>query len=364
MGKKGEDMFRTQWQVYQVESGAARLVCFLVGMVGLLLAAGVTPQAQERSSATTSPVLATVNGVNITEEQLRATIQGKLFDLENQIYTLKQEGLNELIGNYLLEQEAEKRGISVQQLVQEEIENRLSPITDAEIERFYTANKSRINRPLEQVKPQLTQYLQNLNRNQQRNTLLSALRAQATVVTFLQPPRIEVSIGDDPMKGPADAPVTIVEFSDFQCPFCKRVLPTLEQVLTTYAGKIRLVFRDFPIVTIHPHAQRSAEAAHCAREQGKYWEYHDALFAAQEKFAVTKLSEYAQSIGLDIAAFEQCLASNKYTAEIQKDIADGSQIGVTGTPAFFINGRLLSGAQPFEAFQRIIEEELRLAQQK
>jgi protein-disulfide isomerase len=321
-------------------------------------------QAQEQSSTGQSTVVATINGQAITEAQLRAVIQGKLFELESQIYALKQEGINTLIGNYLLEQEAGKRGIPINQLVQEEIENRIPPVSDAEVERFYTANKTRINRPLEQIKPQLVQYLQNLSRTERRNEVIATLRAQATVVTLLQPPRNQVSIDDDPVKGPPDAPVTIIEFSDFQCPFCKRVLPVLEQVFATYPGKVRLVYRDFPIPSLHPHAQRSAEAAHCAGEQGQFWAYHDALFADQERFAVTKLSDYARSIGLDLAAFEQCLASNKYTAEVQKDVADGTQAGVTGTPAFFVNGRFLPGAQPFDAFRQIIEEELRLAQQK
>ncbi len=357
-------MATSHGKLHRAGLGSSVLVCSMLVVLSLLFNTVLTLQAQERSPAEQSAVVATINGQTITEAQLRAAIQGKLFALENQIYTLKQEGLNGLIDNYLLEQEAARRGIPVKQLVYEEIESRLSPVSDAEVERFYMANRARINRPLEQIKPQLVQYLQNLSRSQQHNAFLATLRAKATVVTFLQPPRIQVNVDDDPAKGPAEAPVTIIEFSDFQCPFCKRVLPVLEQVITTYPGKVRLVYRDFPILSIHPHAQRSAEAAECAREQGKFWEYHDALFADQEQFAVTKLSDYARSIGLDMAAFEQCLASNKYTAEVQKDAADGEQAGVTGTPAFFINGRLLSGAQPFDAFRQIIEEELRLAQQK
>lgn len=345
--------------------GPGSIVCRWLGRMSMILfllfvtAAGL--QAQEQASG--KKVVATINGREVTEEQLHVTIQGKLFALENEIYNLKKEGLDELIGNYLLEQEATRRNITIDQLVKEEIDNKLSPLTDAEVERFYAANKNRINRPLEQIRPQLIQYLQNLSRTQQREAFLNTLRAQATIVTFLQPPRLEVSAGDSPAKGPEDAPITIIEFSDFQCPFCKRVLPTLEQVLTTYAGKVRLVFRDFPLLSIHPRAQRSAEAAQCAREQGKFWEYHDALFANQNQLEDSHLTEYARTLGLDIQSFEQCLASNKYTASVQADLTYGTQLGVSGTPAFFINGRLLSGAQPFEAFQAIIEEELRLAQQ-
>ncbi|RMF87411.1 MAG: thioredoxin [Nitrospinota bacterium] len=331
-------------------------------LLGLSL---LTLPVQAQPSSPASPVVATVNGHTITEEELRASIQGELYKLETQIYTLKKEGIETLIGNYLLEQEATRRGISVKELIKKEIDDQVAPVTETEAQQFYNANKSRINRPLEQIKPQLIRYLQNRKREERRKAFLASLRKGASITVNLQPPRIEVSIDDDPIKGDPKAPITIVEFSDFQCPFCKRVLPTLRQVLSTYQGKVRLVYRDFPLRSIHPYAQQGAEAANCAREQGKFWEYHDAIFGDQEQLTPDKLSTYAQNLGLDMTAFKQCLSSRKYRDEVQKDIDDGERVGVSGTPAFFINGRLLSGAQPFSAFQEIIEEELQLlAQQK
>lgn len=171
--------------------------------------------------------------------------------------------------------------------------------------------------------------------------------------------RVEVSTSpDDPVRGNPQAPVTIVEFSDFQCPFCARVEPTLKQILKDYQDQVRLFYKDFPL-PIHQNAQNAALAALCAKEQEKFWEYHDKLFENQEKLGVLDLKRYAQELGLATTQFNSCFESKKYQAQIDQDIKDGQAAGVQGTPAFFINGRLISGAQPFENFKAIIEEELK-----
>lgn len=156
----------------------------------------------------------------------------------------------------------------------------------------------------------------------------------------------------------AAAPVTIVEFSDFECPYCKQVVPTLTQLLSRYPEKVKLVFRDFPLDSIHPQARKAAEAARCAEDQGKFWEYHDALFANAPKLGAEELAAYARQVGLDVASFQRCLGSGTHAAAVQKSVDEGIRLGVTGTPAFFINGELLSGAQPLDAFARVIEREL------
>jgi len=170
---------------------------------------------------------------------------------------------------------------------------------------------------------------------------------------------IQVSADDDPAIGPEDAPVLIVEFSDYQCPFCARsALETFPQILETYEGKIRLVFRDFPLTSIHSNAQKAAEAAECADDQGQFWAYHDILFQNQQALDLDSLKAYAQQLGLDTDAFNECLDSGQYASEVQNDLAQGQSYGVTATPTFFVNGRLLRGAQPFSAFRVAIEREL------
>lgn len=178
-----------------------------------------------------------------------------------------------------------------------------------------------------------------------------------------------VSRDDDAVLGNPDAPITIIEFSDFQCPFCRKFYKeTLPQIKKEYlvSGKVKFVYRDFPLVQIHPGAMPAAEGAECAKEQGKFWEMHDTIFDEQEKqgsgtvqFTVDDVKKWAAKIGLNTSKFNQCLSSGKFAQEVEKDIADGSTAGVSGTPATFINGRLITGAQPFAAFKAIIEEEFK-----
>ncbi|MFQ6136552.1 MAG: DsbA family protein [Candidatus Hydrothermarchaeales archaeon] len=169
---------------------------------------------------------------------------------------------------------------------------------------------------------------------------------------------MERLVDDDPSKGPEDAPVIIVEFSDFQCPFCAKASLVVEEIVDTYRDKVRLVYRDFPLSSIHPNAQKAAEAAECANDQGKFWEYHDTIFANQGRLGVNSLKQYAKDLDLDTDQFDQCLDSGRYEAEVKKDLQDGIKLGVTSTPTFFINGKKIVGAQPFSTFEQVIEREL------
>jgi protein-disulfide isomerase len=166
-----------------------------------------------------------------------------------------------------------------------------------------------------------------------------------------------VPVGTSPSTGPADAWVTIVEFSDFQCPFCARVEPTVAQLLSKFPDKIRLVYRDYPLPN-HGDAPKAAEAAHCAGDQGKYWEMHGRLFSNQDKLKVPDLKAQARELGLDGAKFDQCLDSGEKARLVEESRKAGDEAGVSGTPAFFINGRLLAGAQPLSAFEEIVNAEL------
>jgi protein-disulfide isomerase len=181
------------------------------------------------------------------------------------------------------------------------------------------------------------------------------------VVVHLKPPpplRLRIAVDEGPFKGSEAAPVTIVEFSDFHCPFRKWVLPTLTHIESQYSDKMKLVFRDYPIDQLHPGSREAHEADRCANAQGKFWAYHDALFANAPKASPEQLKSYAQEVGLDVPAFEQCLNSGTYQATVQREVEEGTRLGVTGTPTFFVNGRLLVGAQPLAAFVSVIEEEL------
>jgi protein-disulfide isomerase len=178
-----------------------------------------------------------------------------------------------------------------------------------------------------------------------------------------KPQVVQVSVDDDPAKGSKDAPVVIVEFSDFQCPYCKRFFDqTLPQLENEYikTGKVYFVYRDFPL-NFHQYAKEAAEAANCAKEQGKFWEYHDLLFENQQTWTsvgISELKKYAADLGLDTNKFDSCLDSGKYASEVQKDFQDGLSYGVGGTPTFFINGIKIVGAQPYSVFKQIIDQQL------
>ena len=161
------------------------------------------------------------------------------------------------------------------------------------------------------------------------------------------------------MKGSASAPIELIEFADFECPYCLAASPTVTQVLNTYGDRIRMVFRIYPLQN-HPNARPAAEAAQCANEQGKFWAYHDRLFGNPGHLLVPELKQTAVDLGLDAAKFNACVDARKYKSVVEADQQAGNDAGVTGTPAFFINGRMMTGAQPFEAFKRVIDDELEL----
>lgn len=308
--------------------------------------------------------LAEVNGQAVTAEDLDHALGVKLTELQEQIYALKREQLNALIADRLLSQEANKRGILVAALLDAEVTTKVGLVTETEIESVYQSNKSNLQGSETELREKIRASLQQRKLAAQRVQFVQSLRAQGTVVDRLQPPpvvRVQVSTDGVPIRGTADASVTLVEFSDFHCPFCKRVQPTLTRVLEKYPSKVRLLFRHLPLDALHPQARGAAEASWCAQDQGKFWEYHDLLFANAPKAAQDDLKHYAEQSDLDVKKFESCLSQNVHRDNIQRDIDEVTKLGMSGTPAFFINGRLLSGAQPLEKFVQVIDEELALA---
>jgi len=324
----------------------------LILLTGLCFA----PKAQAAGE-----ILAEVDGIAITAEEVEKPLASQLSKLEEQIYNLKLQRLEALINDRLLAKEAAKRKLTVPALLDAEVTAKVGLIMEQEIEKFYQDNKAQIKGEQAEVREQIRAYLQNQRLAAKREEFLISLRAQAKVVVHLKAPpiqRIEVSDQGAPFKGGEKAAVTIVEFSDFHCPFCRQVVSTLAQLESRYGEKIKLVFRDFPIESLHPGAPKAHEAARCANEQGKFWPYHDKLFASPPSSSPEVFKGLAREIRLDAGTFETCLSSGKYQAAIKEDIADGNRIGVSGTPAFFINGRQISGAQPLEAFTRVIDDEL------
>lgn len=302
--------------------------------------------------------IADVNGQPIYEQDLMSLIGPKLLDLRNQEFKLKSDELNAAIRKKLIDFEAQKRGLSTEQLLKQEVDSKVAEPSDDEAKGYYLAVKSGATLPFDQVKMQVKQLLKNTEIQHARDEYADSLRDKAQISIFLQPPAVDVRYDAARVRGNPDAPITIVEFADFQCPYCRKVEPTLQALLKKYNGKVKLAYRDFPLSQIHDHAEGAAEASHCALSQGKYWEMHDAMFADGAKLDEAGLIKVAAGLGMDQNSFESCMKSAMYKTLVQQDAAAGSHAGVEATPAFFINGEFLSGARPEDDFAGIIDRQL------
>ncbi|MFC1530779.1 thioredoxin domain-containing protein [Gemmatimonadota bacterium] len=314
--------------------------------------AAVLPQA------TQGEVLAKVGDYEITRQEVEEVAPDQFIQAKQQLHDITQRALDQAIDTKLVDLQAEKEGLDSQGLVVREVVSKLSEPTEEQIDSVYNAYREQLNNaPRDSVAPQIVDFLTRQERAVAMQVFVAQLRAQYDVRNYLEPARIEVeAIG--PSKGPEDAPITLVEFSDFECPFCVRVLPTIEQVQQTYGDQVRIVYRQFPLNAIHPNAQLSAEASLCADAQGKFWEMHDAIFEARGKAGADRLKTMASDLGMDSDLFGTCLDSGQFRGQVAADVEAGRQAGVTGTPALFINGRFLSGAQPFNVVSRVIDDEL------
>jgi protein-disulfide isomerase len=320
--------------------------------------------AQPARAPLPSDVVGTVNGVSITladvDERAMQAPAGNFGSLTlfQALYEARRAALDEIIGNRLLDQEAKARGNDRATLTEREVASRVTQPTETDVNAWYQANSGRVQgASLEQVKEPIRALLVRERALAARQQYLDTLRAKTAITIALEPPRVKVAEGGGAARGPADAPIAIVEFSDFECPFCLRAFPTVTELLKTYGDRIRLAYRHYPLPN-HPNARPAAEAAACANEQGKFWQYHDRLFSSPGKLSGSDLKQHAAELGLDPTAFNACVDTRKYQKAVDADIAAGEAVGVSGTPAFFINGRPVFGAMPIENFKQIIEEEL------
>jgi len=317
--------------------------------------------------------VAVVNGQVITQEELDKAAASELRNLETKrlqndasLAQDKQEvmtkALEQLAADKMIEAEAKKLSMTKEQLLDAEVNSNVETPSNEEVEAFYQANKERIPIPKEQALPQVKQFMVERSKSRYYDALITRLKKQYGFKSYLEPLRQKIETAGFPSKGPATAPVTLIEFSDFECPYCGGLFPTLKQVEKNYSDKLRIVYRQFPLTNIHPHAQKAAEASLCAFDQQRFWEFHDSMFGNQRELSVPDLKQRAADLKLDTAKFNECLDSGRKVAAIQSDIQAGARAGVTGTPAMFINGRMLSGNQPYSEIQGLIEDELQRSQ--
>jgi protein-disulfide isomerase len=315
----------------------------------------IAPRSAAADAQNDSRVLATVGARSITEKEVESRIKSQLAVMQSQIYELKRKTIQSIADDYLLGQAA----FSMHMTVADFLTHRGGAISvsDDDARKYYDQHRGQYHQPYEEARTSILGTVLSQREEARRQTVLAKLRGDTPLKVMMDPPRVELKVEGHPERGPADAPITLVEFADFQCPFCSRVTPTLKGLREKYGDQLKLVYFDFPL-QFHAHAMDAAKAARCAGEQNKFWEYHDALFANQGKLLPADLKATAAKLGLDGAKFAACLDHGGHEDAIRRDAAAGRQIGVTGTPAFFIDGRPLTGAQPQSEFEGIIDDEL------
>jgi protein-disulfide isomerase len=299
-------------------------------------------------------VLAAVNGDPIRVDMINERMKAYVYKLQMRIYAVQKSAVDRRINDLLLIAEANKRKIGPEEIVRAEVTDKLKPPTEADVVNFYNENKARVTGDLASARPAIANYLQQQQQEKLETALSERLRVGAKVQMLLPEPvpqALNVSASNGPARGDANAAVTIVEFTDFQCSACGAMYPVMEDVLKSYGNRVRFVIRDFPLTTAHPNAFRAAQAASAANAQGKFWEYIDILFRNQSTLDADSLKKYATQIGLDRKRFDLEFESGKYDADIRRDIEDGELYGIEGTPTIFINGVMLTelGADPLRA---------------
>jgi protein-disulfide isomerase len=275
-----------------------------------------------------------------------------------ELHALVEQQAGLFLDTEVLRQEAEKQHLSVEQL---EKKLRKPPVSDAEVKSFYEQNKEQINQPLAEVSARIREHLEQQAADRAERAYKDQLRTKYHARVTLEPLREEVA-AEGPSRGPADARVTIVEFSDFQCPYCLKIEPRLQQLLEKYPREVRLVYRELPLAELHPDAMNAAKAGVCADEQGKFWPMHDALFANPKAMRLEQLQSTAARLRLDPQRFAACLDSAAAVEVIQKDTDASNELAIPGTPGMFINGRFMYGAVSFQELESIVTDELQRKQ--
>lgn len=334
----------------------AGLTALLVLLPGC---AGTQGGGSDAANEDPNRVVAVANGEDVTWAELKDEAQGGLRKLEQDRYDLLRQELDRMALDRAIAQEAASRGVTSDELKKIEIDDKLVEPTDADIRAFYERNKRVAgNRKLEDLASMIRAQLVKERRSTLERVFYDEMRKHAQLEVRLEPPRFDVPLtGEESSRGNADAPITVVEYGDFQCPYCRREHAVIDRVLADYKDQVRFIFRDFPL-EIHARAVPASVAAQCAREQDRFWPYYDNLMMMGGDLSDKDLRDRARSLELDMTAFESCMTSGRYDESFNANLDEGRDLGVTSTPTFFINGRMLVGAKPIEVWKGVLDEEL------
>jgi len=335
----------------------ARCVRLLVAGLCLGTIVGALHGQNGQSGPDPSTVIARVGGSTLTMADLQQREGGKLLQAEYQYYLNERKALEELIDNQLLADEARRRNMSLDELLNKEVYKGVKDPTEDQLEVYYEGLDTK--EPYEAIRADVLAHIRELRRTKARAAFVDNLRKQASINVLLMPPSADINIAKAYTNGSQEASVVFVEFADYECPYCQKVNPQLEQLKKEYGDKVALVYKDFPL-PMHRDSEKAAEAARCAGEQGKFWEYHDRLFSSRQ-LDVDALKEYARALKLDGDKFDSCLDSGSQAAAVKQDLEEAKSLGLTGTPSFFVNGHFFSGVNDYAVLKDIVNQQLNLA---
>lgn len=335
------------------------IACFLGALVCTACA-----QASDSSQPEDSEVVARFGDHVITNADLEANeaLQRQLIAIRQQEYEITRQHLEQMVFEQLLDQAAQEAGVSREEYVQQRVDSQVPEPSDAQVEALLNQYRARLDPDPDKARQQVVDALKQQNRARVQASVKEQMFKAADVSILLEPLRFDIEIADSqPTRGGgSDAPVTLVEYTDFQCPFCKRVQPTLDTIIGRYGDNVRHVFKHLPLA-MHPQARLAADASMCARDQGQFWQLHDWLFANSRNLSRETIIEQARAMGMDEEVFTACLDDDTDGAEVEQNMIEAQGLGLSGTPGFLINGRILRGAQPLDAFVEVIDDELRRA---
>lgn len=305
-------------------------------------------------SATSSPVVAVVDGQKLTENDLEQKKGGTLLQARYQLYTSQRKALDQLVDDELLSLAAGRQKMAVDKFLDTVVYKDIKDPTEDQLQVYYEGLDS--EEPYAAVRDKVLDHLRELRRGKARAAYLKDLRAQANLRVLLAPPVAEVNLEGAYVKGSKNAPVVLVEFADYECPYCQKVNPLLQKLKDEYGDKLAIVYKDFPL-PMHRRAQKAAEAGRCAGEQGKFWEYHDVLYYSKQT-EINDLKKHAQVLKLDEEKFNKCLDGGVEAAAVKKDLEEGMKLALPGTPSYFVNNHFFHGAVEYPALREIVEQQL------
>jgi protein-disulfide isomerase len=328
---------------------------FCIFILPALFVCNVVRAADSEAGIGGSTVVAEIDGEKLTLQDFEQKRSMNLFQARNTYYNAQRQVLEQFIDEYLLEKQAQRENLSVAQLLDRHIVSVLPKDPPEEALKLYYEGTD-ANESFEVARDKIRDYIRQRRMAKAKAEYIKSLRSQSKVVLSFSQPKADIRLNDTPVRGPISAPVVLVEYADYECPYCQQVHADLAKLEAEYKGKLAFAFKDYPL-PMHANAQKAAEAAQCAGVQGKYWEYHDRLFEVK-RYDLGQLKNNARTLNLDAAAFDKCLDSGASADAVKAHLAEAQGLGLQGTPTFFLNGRVLSGAVNYETLRQAVEEEL------